>query len=214
MQEIERGDSGVRSIRIGTIFLSYVSLSGNTAMKLQRKKYLPKLATEMDGFVWTYRTRSWKPPGGMVTNFKDKGDHYLLNGAKLWISIRLSVMWPWYGPKDESGRIHGLIVERAWKGSTLRKRITNGRFASLCNWRVAFPRIKVPKENLLQRSLVLEHPWVFGFCPLWNCLGVIGAAMDCYDTALRYAKERIQFGKPIASFSSGKKIGRNDHRNH
>jgi glutaryl-CoA dehydrogenase len=140
-------------------------------------------------------------PSGMVTNFKDKGDHYLLNGAKLWISnspfCDVAVVWA----KDESGRIHGLIVERGMEGFTTPETHNKWSLRASATGELLFQDVKVPKENLLPNKSGLGAPL--------GCLdsarygiawGAIGAAMDCYDTALRYAKERIQFGKPIAAF--------------
>ncbi len=112
MQEIERGDSGVRSTASvqSSLVMYPIWQYGNEE---QRKKYLPKLATgQWMGSFGLTEPDFGSNPGGMVTNFKDKGDHYLLNGAKLWISnspfCDVAVVWS----KNESGRINGLIVER------------------------------------------------------------------------------------------------------
>jgi glutaryl-CoA dehydrogenase len=168
----------------------------------QRQKYLPKLATgEWMGSFGLTEPDFGSNPGGMVTNFKDKGDHYLLNGAKLWISnspfCDVAVVWA----KDESGRIHGLIVERGMEGFTTPETHNKWSLRASATGELLFQDVKVPKENLLPNKSGLGAPL--------GCLdsarygiawGAIGAAMDCYDTALRYAKERIQFGKPIAAF--------------
>ncbi len=137
----------------------------------------------------------------MVTNFKDKGDHYLLNGAKMWISnapfADIAVVWA----KDESGRIHGLIVERGMEGFTTPETHNKWSLRASATGELIFDNVKVPKENLLPNKSGLGAPL--------GCLdsarygiawGAIGAAMDCYDTALRYSKERIQFDKPIGAF--------------
>ncbi len=201
MQEIERGDSGVRSTASvqSSLVMYPIWKYGN---KAQRKKYLPKLATgEWMGSFGLTEPDFGSNPGGMVTSFKDKGDHYLLNGAKLWISnspfCDVAVVWA----KDESGRIHGLIVERGMEGFTTPETHNKWSLRASATGELLFQDVKVPKENLLPNKSGLGAPLGcldsarFGIA--W---GAIGAAMDCYDTALRYAKERIQFGKPIAAF--------------
>jgi glutaryl-CoA dehydrogenase len=201
MQEIERGDSGVRSTASvqSSLVMYPIWKYGNEE---QRQKYLPKLATgEWMGSFGLTEPDFGSNPGGMVTNFKDKGDHYLLNGAKLWISnspfCDVAVVWA----KDESGRIHGLIVERGMEGFTTPETHNKWSLRASATGELLFQDVKVPKENLLPNKSGLGAPLGcldsarFGIA--W---GAIGAAMDCYDTALRYAKERIQFGKPIAAF--------------
>lgn len=199
MQEIERGDSGVRSTASvqSSLVMYPIWKYGNEE---QRMKYLPKLASgEFMGCFGLTEPDFGSNPGGMVTNFKDKGDHYLLNGAKMWISnapfADIAVVWA----KDESGRIHGLIVERGMEGFTTPETHNKWSLRASATGELIFDNVKVPKENLLPNKSGLGAPL--------GCLdsarygiawGAIGAAMDCYDTALRYAKERIQFDKPIA----------------
>lgn len=201
MQELERGDSGIRSTSsVQTSLVMYpIWKYGNEE---QRNKYLPKLASgEWIGSFGLTEPDHGSNPGGMVTNFKDKGDHYLLNGAKLWISnspfCDLAVVWA----KSEEGRIHGLVVERGMEGFTTPE--THGKWSlrASATGELVFDNVKVPKANLLPNKSGLGAPL--------GCLdsarygiawGAIGAAMDCYDSALRYAQERVQFGKPIAGF--------------
>jgi glutaryl-CoA dehydrogenase len=166
----------------------------------QRKKYLPKLATgEFMGCFGLTEPNYGSDPGSMITNFKDMGDHYLLNGAKMWISnapfADIAVVWA----KNEEGRIHGLIVERGMEGFTTPETHNKWSLRASSTGELIFDNVKVPKENLLPNKSGLGAPL--------GCLdsarygiawGAICAAMDCYDTALRYAKERIQFEKPIA----------------
>ena len=200
MQEIERGDSGVRSTAsVQSSLVMYPIFAYGT--EEQRKKYLPKLATgELMGCFGLTEPDHGSNPGGMVTNFKDKGDHYLLNGAKLWISnspfADIAIVWA----KNEEGRIHGLIVERGMEGFSTPETHNKWSLRASATGELIFDNVKVPKENLLPGKNGLGAPL--------GCLdsarygiawGAIGAAMDCYDTALRYAKERIQFGKPIAA---------------
>ncbi len=200
MQEIERGDSGVRSTSSvqSSLVMYPIWKYGNEA---QRMKYLPKLATgEMMGCFGLTEPDHGSNPGGMTTNFKDKGDHYLLNGAKMWISnapfADIAVVWA----KNEEGRIHGLIVERGMEGFTTPETHNKWSLRASATGELIFDNVKVPKENLLPNKSGLGAPL--------GCLdsarygiawGAIGAAMDCYDTALRYAKERIQFDKPIGA---------------
>jgi len=168
----------------------------------QRKKYLPKLATgEMMGCFGLTEPDHGSNPSGMVTNIKDKGDHYLLNGAKMWISnapfADIAVVWA----KNEEGRIKGVIVERGMSGFTTPE--THGKWSlrASATGELVFDNVKVPKENLLPNKDGLGAPL--------GCLdsarygiawGAIGAAMDCYDSALRYSQERMQFERPLASF--------------
>lgn len=201
MQEIERGDSGVRSTASvqSSLVMYPIFKFGNEE---QRNKYLPKLASgEFMGCFGLTEPDHGSNPGGMVTHFKDKGDHYLLNGAKMWISnspfADIAVVWA----KSEEGRIHGLIVERGMEGFSTPETHNKWSLRASATGELIFDNVKVPKENILPNKSGLGAPLMcldsarFGIA--W---GVIGAAMDCYDTALRYSKERHQFGKPIGSF--------------
>ena len=201
MQEIERGDSGVRSTASvqSSLVMYPIWKYGNEE---QRQKYLPKLASgDWIGCFGLTEPDHGSNPGGMTANFKDMGDHYLLNGAKMWISnspiAQLAVVWA----KDEKGRIHGLIVERGMEGFSTPETHNKWSLRASSTGELIFDNVKVPKENLLPNKSGLGAPL--------GCLdsarygiawGAIGAAMDCYDTALRYSKERIQFGKPIGQF--------------
>jgi glutaryl-CoA dehydrogenase len=201
MQEIERGDSGVRSTASvqSSLVMYPIWKYGNEE---QRTKYLPKLASgEFVGCFGLTEPDFGSNPGGMITNYKDMGDHYLLNGAKMWISnapfADIAVVWA----KNEEGRIHGLIVERGMEGFSTPETHNKWSLRASATGELIFDNVKVPKENLLPNKSGLGAPL--------GCLdsarygiawGAIGAAMDCYDTALRYSKERIQFGKPIGQF--------------
>ena len=201
MQEIERGDSGVRSTASvqSSLVMYPIWKYGNEE---QRKKYLPKLASgEWMGCFGLTEPDHGSNPGDMVTNFKDMGDHYLLNGAKMWISnapfAQVAVVWA----KNEEGRIHGLIVERGMEGFSTPETHDKWSLRASATGELIFDNVKVPKDHLLPNKSGLGAPL--------GCLdsarygiawGAIGAAMDCYDTALRYSKERMQFGKPIGQF--------------
>ncbi len=201
MQELERCDSGLRSTSSvqSSLVMYPIWKYGNEE---QRQKYLPKLATgEFIGCFGLTEPDHGSNPGGMITNFKDMGDHYLLNGAKMWISnapfADIAVVWA----KDESGRIHGLVVERGMEGFTTPTMTGKWSLRASDTGELIFDNVKVPKENLLPGKSGLGAPL--------SCLdsarygiawGAIGAALDCYDVALRYAKERKQFDRPIAGF--------------
>ena len=201
MQEIERGDSGIRST--ASVQSSLVMFPiWEYGSEDQKKKYLPKLASgEFMGCFGLTEPDHGSNPSGMITNFKDMGNHFLLNGAKLWISnspfADIAIVWA----KNEEGRIHGLILERGMEGFSTPETHNKWSLRASATGELIFNNVKVPKENLLPNKSGLSAPL--------GCLdsarygiswGAIGAAMDCYDTALRYSKERIQFGKPIAGF--------------
>ena len=201
MQEIERGDSGIRSTASvqGSLVMYPIYAYGSEEQKM---KYLPKLATgELIGCFGLTEPDHGSNPSGMVTNIKDAGDHYILNGAKMWISnspfANIAVVWA----KDESGKIRGMVVERGMEGFSTPETHNKWSLRASATGELVFDNVKVPKENIFPNVSGLKGPL--------GCLnqarygiawGAIGAAMDCYDTALRYAKERVQFGRPIAGF--------------
>lgn len=201
MQELERCDSGVRSTASvqGSLVMYPIFKFGSEA---QKQKYLPKLASgDWLGCFGLTEPDHGSNPAGMTTHFEDKGDHYLLNGAKMWISnapfADVAVVWA----KNEAGIVHGLIVERGMEGFSTPTTHNKWSLRASCTGELVFDNVKVPKENLL--------PGVTGLKGPLTCLnsarygiswGALGAAMDCYDTAQRYAKERIQFGRPIGGF--------------
>ena len=202
MQELERGDSGVRSTASvqGSLVMFPIYQYGNEA---QRNKYLPKLASgEWLGCFGLTEPNHGSDPAGMLTNFKDNGDDTVtLNGAKMWISnapfAQVAVVWA----KDESGEIQGLIVEKGMEGFTAPLTPHKWSLRASATGELVFDNVKIPKENILPGAKGLKAPL--------SCLtkarygiawGAVGAAMDCYDTALRYSLERKQFARPIAGF--------------
>ena len=201
MQEIERGDSGIRSAASvqGSLVMYPIFAYGSEEQKL---KYLPKLASgEIMGCFGLTEPDFGSDPGGMITNIKEAGEHYILNGAKMWISnspfADIAIVWA----KDEQGKIRGLIAERGMEGFSTPETHNKWSLRASATGELVFDNVKIPKENILPNVSGLKGPL--------GCLnqarygiawGALGAAMDCYDTALRYAKERRQFGKSIASF--------------
>jgi glutaryl-CoA dehydrogenase len=201
MQELERGDSGVRSTASvqGSLVMFPIYAYGSEEQKM---KYLPKLASgEWLGCFGLTEPNHGSDPSSMLTNIKDAGDHVILNGAKMWISnapfSQVAVVWA----KNEQGDIQGVIVERGMEGFTTPT--THGKWSlrASATGELVFDNVKVPKQNIL--------PGVKGLKGPLSCLtkarygiawGAVGAAMDCYDTALRYSKEREQFGRPIGGF--------------
>ena len=201
MQELERGDSGIRSTASvqGSLVMFPILAFGSEA---QKQKYLPKLATgEYMGCFGLTEPNHGSDPGSMQTNIKDRGDHYLLNGAKMWISnapfADVAVVWA----KDDTGIVRGVIVERGMEGFTTPE--THGKWSlrASATGELVFDNVRIPKDHILPGVQGLKGPLScltkarFGIA--W---GAVGAAMDCYDTALRYSKERIQFGKAIGAF--------------
>lgn len=201
MQELERGDSGVRSTASvqGSLVMFPIYAYGNEE---QRKKYLPKLASgEWLGCFGLTEPNFGSDPSSMLSNIKSADDHYILNGSKMWISnapyAQVAVVWA----KDESGDIRGVLVERGMEGFATPTTYGKWSLRASSTGELVFDNVKIPKENILPNIKGLKGPL--------SCLtkarygiawGALGAAMDCYDTALRYSKERIQFDKPIAGF--------------
>ncbi|NOT36957.1 MAG: acyl-CoA dehydrogenase [Saprospiraceae bacterium] len=201
MQELERGDSGIRSMASvqGSLVMYPIFKFGSEE---QKRKYLPKLGKgEFIGCFGLTEPDFGSNPGGMVTNVKDDGDSYILNGAKLWITnspvADVAVVWA----KNEEGKILGMIVEKGQKGYSAPEIHGKWSLRASITGELVFEDVRVPK------SMVFPH--VQGLKGPLSCLskarygiawGAIGAGLDCYDAALKYSKERIQFGKPIAGF--------------
>lgn len=201
MQELERGDSAVRSAAsVQSSLVMYPIFEFGS--EEQKQKYLPKLASgDWIGAFGLTEPNHGSDPGSMETHLQDKGDYYLLNGAKMWITnapiCDIAVVWA----KAEDGKVRGVIVERAMEGFTTPETHNKWSLRASKTGELVFRDVKIPKENVLPKVKGLKGPL--------SCLnsarygiswGVIGAAIDCYCTALQYSKERIQFGKPIASY--------------
>jgi len=201
MQELERGDSGLRSVAsVQSSLVMYPIYTFGT--EKQKQNYLPKLASgEILGCFGLTEPNHGSDPGNMSTKVKDRGDYYVLNGAKQWITnssiADIAVVWA----KNEQNEIIGMILEKGWEGFTAPE--THGKLSlrASVTGELVFDNVKVAKSQVFPTIKGLKGPL--------NCLssarygiawGVIGAAMDCYDAAVRYALERTQFGKPIAGF--------------
>ncbi len=201
MQELERCDSGIRSTASvqGSLVMFPIYKFGSEE---QKHKYLPKLATgELMGCFGLTEPDHGSNPAGMTTNFKDAGDHVILNGAKMWISnapfADIAVVWA----KNEQGEIQGMIVERGMEGFTTPE--THGKWSlrASATGELVFDNVKVPKANIFPTVKGLKGPLTCLSSARYGIAwGALGCAMDCYDTALRYSKQRIQFGRPIAGF--------------
>jgi glutaryl-CoA dehydrogenase len=201
MQELERGDSGIRSMASvqGSLVMYPIYRFGSEE---QKRKYLPKLGSgEFIGCFGLTEPDHGSNPGGMITNIKDDGDAYILNGAKMWITnsplADIAVVWA----KDEEGVIRGMIVEKDWKGFHAPEIHGKWSLRASITGELVFEDVRVPKENVFPDVRGLKGPL--------SCLskarygiawGAIGAALDCYDSALRYSQEREQFGRPIGGF--------------
>ena len=201
MQELERGDSGIRSTASvqGSLVMFPIYKFGTEE---QKHKYLPKLATgELMGCFGLTEPNHGSNPAGMLSNIKDAGDHYVLNGSKMWISnapfADIAVVWA----KDEAGDIRGMVVERGMAGFSTPE--THGKWSlrASATGELVFDNVKVPKENIFPNIKGLKGPLTCLSSARYGIAwGALGCAMDCYDTALRYAKQREQFGRPIAGF--------------
>ena len=201
MQEIERGDSGIRSTASvqGSLVMYPIFSFGSDQ---QKKTFLPKLASgELIGAFGLTEPDFGSNPAGMKTNIKDNGDSVILNGSKMWISnapfADIAIVWA----RNEKDEITGLIVERGMEGFSTPETHNKWSLRASATGELVFDNVRIPKTNIL--------PGVSGMKGPLSCLnqarygiawGALGAAMDCYDTALRYAQERIQFNKPIAGF--------------
>jgi glutaryl-CoA dehydrogenase len=201
MQELERGDSAIRSA--ASVQSSLVMYPIYTyATEEQKRKYLPKLASgDMIGCFGLTEPNHGSNPSGMETKFVDKGDHVILNGAKFWITnsplADIAVVWA----KDEAGDIRGLVVERGMEGFSTPETHNKWSLRASATGELVFDNVKVPKENIFPTIKGLKGPL--------SCLnsarygiswGVLGAAMNCYEVALKFSLQRQQFGRPIAGF--------------
>ncbi len=199
-QELERGDSGIRS---------FVSVQGSLCMfpiwkhgsEEQKQKYLPGMAAgKLIGCFGLTEPDHGSNPSGMLTRAVDDGDSYIINGAKMWITngslADLAIVWA-----KLDGRIRGFIVEKDDAGFTAPQMKNKHSLKASVTSELVFDNVRIPKDRIL--------PHVSGLAGPFSCLnnarfgiswGALGAAMACYDSAVEYAKSRIQFGKPIAGY--------------
>lgn len=201
MQELERGDSAVRSVASvqSSLVMFPIFKYGSED---QKQKYLPKLASgELIGSFGLTEPNHGSDPASMETHFRTDGHSIILNGAKMWITnapvCDIAVIWA----KNPEGKVQGIIVERSMEGFTTPETHNKWSLRASRTGELVFDNVRIPKENILPEILGMKGPL--------SCLnsarygiswGVIGAAIDCFCTALQYSKERTQFGKPLASF--------------
>jgi glutaryl-CoA dehydrogenase len=201
MTELERGDSSIRSsASVQSSLVMYPIYQFGT--EEQKRKYLPKLAAgELIGCFGLTEPNHGSDPGSMETRLTKKGDHYLLNGTKMWITnsciADLAMVWA----KDDKGDIRGILVEKDMKGYSAPEIKNKWSLRASITGELVFDNIVIPESHILPEIKGLKGPL--------SCLnsarygiswGVIGAAIDCYQSALKYSLERNQFQKPIASF--------------
>ncbi|MGJ1286922.1 acyl-CoA dehydrogenase family protein [Sphingobacterium spiritivorum] len=201
MQELEAGDSAVRSA--ASVQSSLVMFPIYTyGSEEQKRKFLPKLATgEWIGSFGLTEPNHGSDPGAMETRLSKHGDGYILNGAKMWITnapvCDLAIVWA----RDDEGKVKGIIVERGMTGFTTPETHNKWSLRASKTGELIFEDVRIPQANILPDVSSMKGPL--------SCLnsarygiswGVIGAAADCYQTALRYSLERQQFGKPVASY--------------
>ncbi|MCX7954363.1 MAG: acyl-CoA dehydrogenase family protein [Bacteroidales bacterium] len=201
MQELERGDSGIRSAAsVQTSLVMYPIYEFGS--EEQKRKYLPKLATgEIIGCFGLTEPNHGSDPGSMTTRIYDKGDYYILNGAKMWITnatiADIAIVWA----KDEKGIVRGLILEKGMPGFTQKETLNKWSLRASDTGELIFDEVKVPKSHLLPNIEGLKGPFMcLNSARYGIAWGAVGIAMECYDVALRYSLERYQFGKPIGAF--------------
>jgi glutaryl-CoA dehydrogenase len=205
MQELERGDSGIRSFASvqGALVMYPIHEFGSEE---QRQEWLPRLASgELIGCFGLTEPDYGSNPGGLITVAREDGDEWVLNGAKMWITngsaAHVAIIWAKTGELDDIRSIRGFIVPTDVKGfSALEQKGKLSLLASDTS-ELVLEDVRIPKDYILPNSKGLRSPLMcltqarYGIA--W---GVIGSAMACYDEAVSYAKERVQFGRPIAGF--------------
>jgi len=201
MQELEAGDSGIRSFASvqGALCMYPIYAFGSEE---QKRKYLPEMAAgKVIGCFGLTEPNFGSNPAGMLTRAERVRDGWRVNGSKAWITngsiADIAIVWA----KTEEDVIRGFIVEKSRKGFETRETHHKLSLRASVTSELMFQDCVVPEENLLPGSNGLKSPLMcltqarYGIA--W---GAVGAAMSCFDTALKYSKERVQFGKPIAGF--------------
>ena len=202
MQELERGDSGVRSFASvqGALVMYPIYAFGSEE---QRKKWLPRLASGQDiGCFGLTEPDFGSNPAGMITTAKETKDGWVLNGTKMWITngsqATVAVVWAKTGDINDSKSVRGFIVPTDTKGFTGKDQKGKLSLRASDTSELHLEDVHLPKDAILPASGGLKSPL--------SCLtqarygiswGAIGAAMACYDEAVRYAKNRVMFGRPI-----------------
>ncbi|WP_313368094.1 acyl-CoA dehydrogenase family protein [Sphingobacterium mizutaii] len=201
MQELEFGDSAIRSaasVQSSLVMFPIYKFGSEE----QKHRFLPRLASgDLIGAFGLTEPNHGSDPASMETKLVKDGDGYRLSGSKMWITnapiCDIAVVWA----RDEDKKIRGVIVERAFEGFSTPETLNKWSLRASKTGELVFDQVFIPQENVLPEVSSMKGPL--------SCLnsarygiswGAIGAAVDCYETALKYAKERKQFGKPIASF--------------
>ncbi len=201
MQELEFGDSAIRSaasVQSSLVMFPIYKFGSEE----QKHRFLPRLATgDLIGAFGLTEPNHGSDPGSMETKLLKDGEGYRLSGSKMWITnapiCDIAVVWA----RDEDKKIRGVIVERDFEGFSTPETLNKWSLRASKTGELVFDRVFIPQDNVLPEVSSMKGPL--------SCLnsarygiswGAIGAAVDCYQTALQYAKERKQFGKPIASF--------------
>jgi glutaryl-CoA dehydrogenase len=205
MQELERGDSGLRSfasVQGGLVMYPIYAFGGEE----QKRQWLPRLATgEAIGCFGLTEPDYGSNPGGMITTARETGDGWVLNGAKMWITsgsmAHVAVVWAKIGPVDDVKSIRGFIVPTDTPGFTARDQKGKLSLRASDTSELVLQDVRVPEDAILPKSDGLKSPLMcltqarYGIA--W---GAVGAALACYDEAVRYARNRVMFGKPIGAF--------------
>ena len=205
MQELERGDSGVRSFASvqGALVMYPIFAFGSEA---QKKEWLPKMASgKVIGCFGLTEPDYGSSPGGMVTTARANGDEWILNGAKMWITngstAHVAIIWAKIGDLDDQDSIRGFIVPTDAKGFSAKDQKGKLSLRASDTSELVLDNVRVPKSSMLPKSDGLKSPLMcltqarFGIA--W---GSVGAAMACYEEAVSYAKNRVMFGRPIGGF--------------
>jgi len=200
-QELERGDSGVRSFASvqGSLVMYPILKFGSEEQKME---YLPKLASgEIIGCFGLTEPDAGSDPRSMITRAHKDGNHWILNGAKMWITngtmADIAVVWA----KDDEGRIRGFVVHKEDKGFSAPEQKHKVSLRASVTSELVFEDVRIPADRELPNTSDLKSPLMcltsarYGIA--WGAVGVLEAVLD---EAINYSRERIMFGKPIASF--------------
>ena len=205
MQELERGDSGVRSFASvqGALVMHPVYEFGSEE---QKRHWLPQMASgKVIGCFGLTEPDYGSNPAGMITVAKETKDGWVLNGAKMWITngstAQLAVVWAKTGPLDDPASIRGFLVPTDTPGFSAKDQTGKLSLRASDTSELVLQDVRVPRDAVLPKSAGLKAPLSCLTAARYGIAwGAVGAAMACYDEAVRYAKARVMFGKPIGGF--------------